>query len=180
MNIVLQLCSIEDKYIINNLYPLYLHDLSEIWQRTTNRHGVFEENDTCTLAEQNKIFDVWWEHPDVLFPYLIKVDQLPAGFVFVATPPYTPCPSYINYYLNEFFLLRHYRGKGIGQEAVRQLLTQMPGHWEVQTNSTARNARAISFWHKTLAACTEGQYTEEEGQRESGQMLVFRFVCCDK
>ncbi|MBD3922086.1 GNAT family N-acetyltransferase [Paenibacillus sp. PR3] len=176
MNVELQLCGIGDKFIINNIYPLYLYDLSEIWERDTNRYGVFEDDDTRTLAEQIQVFDVWWEHPGVLFPYLIKVDDLPAGLIFVATPPYTPCPSYIDYYLNEFFLMRKYRGKGIGEIAMRQLLDMMPGRWELQTNPTARNERAIKFYRKTLHACTNGEYTEELGRHpEQGEMLVFRF-----
>lgn len=175
MNIRLQLCSKENKYVVNNIYPLYLHDLSEVWLRETNKYGVFEENDTRTLMEQNKIFDIWWEHPNILFPYLVTVDGLPAGFVFVASPPYTPCPAYINYFVNEFFLLRYYRGKGIGEEVMKQLLKLMPGHWELHTNASERNMRAISFWRKTLNACTKGQFTEEEGVREEGKMLIFRF-----
>ncbi|WP_020618957.1 GNAT family N-acetyltransferase [Paenibacillus daejeonensis] len=176
MNVELQLCSSEDKFIINNIYPLYLHDLSEIWERQTNRYGVFEDNDTRTLTEQNRIFDIWWEHPGVLFPYLIKVNDLPAGLAFVATSPYIPCPPTIDYYLNEFFLLRWYRGKGVGEQVMRQLLEKMPGHWELQTNPTIRNERAQRFWRKTLEACTKGNYTEEMGNHPNeGEMITFRF-----
>ncbi|GAA4851900.1 GNAT family N-acetyltransferase [Paenibacillus vulneris] len=175
-NVVVQLCSADDKFIINNIYPLYLHDLSEVWEFKTNRFGVFEEDDTRTLDEQNRIFDIWWEHPGVLFPYIIKVDEIPAGLAFVATPPYTPCPSFINYFLNEFFLLRHYRGKGIGEQAMRQLIGLLPGHWELQTNPSERNVRAIQFWRKTLEACTNGEYSEEMGHHPKyGEKLVFRF-----
>lgn len=176
MKVEMHLCGVEGKFIINNIYPLYLYDLSEIWGHQTNRYGVFEEDDTQTLTEQNRFFDIWWEHPGVLFPYLIKVDDLPAGLAFVATPPYTPCPSYINYYLNEFFLLRQYRGKGVGEQAIRQLIDKMPGHWELQTNPTNRNGRAQKFWRKTLDACTNGSYNEELGHHpEQGEKLVFRF-----
>ncbi|URN95885.1 MAG: GNAT family N-acetyltransferase [Candidatus Pristimantibacillus lignocellulolyticus] len=176
MKVELQLCSIEEKFIINNIYPLYLHDLSEIWGHQINRYGIFEESDIRTLAEQNLVFNVWWEHPGVLFPYLIKVDDIPAGFAFVATPPYTPSPSYINYYLNEFFLLRTYRGKGVGEQAIRQLIDRMPGYWELQTNPTNRNKRAQNFWRKTLNICTNGEYTEQLGHYyEDGEKLVFRF-----
>ncbi|GBF72542.1 hypothetical protein PA598K_00798 [Paenibacillus sp. 598K] len=176
MKVELELCSREDKYKINNIYPLYLHDLSEIWSFKTNRYGIFEEDETRTLAEQNRVFDIWWEHPGVLFPYLIKVDDLPAGLAFVATAPYIPCPPEIDYYLNEFFLLRLYRGKGVGEQAVRQLLAQLSGRWELQTNPTARNERAQRFWRKTLEACTHGHYTEEMGHHPTyGEKISFRF-----
>ncbi|OZB96840.1 GNAT family N-acetyltransferase [Paenibacillus sp. XY044] len=178
MNVVVELCSKKHKFILNNIYPLYLHDLSEVWMHKSNRYGVFEEDDhTRTLTEQNRVFDIWWKHPGVLFPYMIKVDGIPAGLAFVATRPYIPCPPFIDYYLNEFFLLRYYRGRGIGEEAVRLLIEMMPGHWELQTNPTDRNERAIHFWRKTLRACIKGNYTEELGcHPEDGEKLIFRFI----
>lgn len=176
LNVTVRLCGVEEKFIINNIYPLYLHDLSEVWGHQINRYGVFENDDTRTLAEQNRIFDIWWEHPDVLFPFLITVDDIPAGLAFVATAPFITCPDYIDYYMNEFFLLRNYRGKGVGEEAVRQIINKMPGQWEVQTNPTERNERAKRFWRRTLNACTNGNYSEELGYHsEDGEKLVFRF-----
>ncbi|GFN32910.1 hypothetical protein PCURB6_31700 [Paenibacillus curdlanolyticus] len=155
-----------------------MHDLAEVWERKTNRYGVFEEDDTRTLAEQNRVFDIWWEKPGVLFPYLIRVDGLPAGLVFVATAPYLPCQDYTDYYLNEFFLMRQYRGQGVGEEAVRQVIGLLPpGQWEVHTNRTERNGRAIGFWRKTLANVTGGRYTEQIATRQTeDDMLVFRFI----
>ncbi|WP_430157929.1 GNAT family N-acetyltransferase [Paenibacillus algorifonticola] len=176
LKVTVRLCGVEEKFIINNIYPLYLHDLSEVWKHKINRYGVFENDDTRTLTEQNRVFDIWWEHPNVLFPYLITVDHLPAGLAFVATPPFTPCPPSIHYYMNEFFLLRNYRGKGIGEEAFRQIIKKMPGNWELQTNPTDRNERAKHFWRKTLNTCTNGNYSEELGHHpEDGDKLIFRF-----
>lgn len=145
LNVTVRLCSMEEKYIINNIYPLYLHDLSEVWERKTNRYGVFENDDTRTLIEQNRVFDIWWEHPNILFPYLITVDDIPAGLAFVATSPFIPCPHYIDYYMNEFFLLRNYRGKGVGEEAVRQIFERCQGNGncrQIQLNET--NMRNVS------------------------------------
>ncbi|MBM6382973.1 MAG: GNAT family N-acetyltransferase [Paenibacillus sp.] len=176
LNVTARLCGMEEKFIINNIYPLYLHDLSEVWERKTNRYGVFENDDTRTLIEQNRVFDIWWEHPNILFPYLITVDDIPAGLAFVATSPFIPCPHSIDYYMNEFFLLRNYRGRGVGEEAVRQIIGKMPGQWEVQTNPTERNERAKRFWRRTLNTCINGKYSEELGHHpDVGEMLVFRF-----
>ncbi|WP_139997426.1 GNAT family N-acetyltransferase [Paenibacillus paridis] len=147
-----------------------------VWEHKINRYGVFENDDTRTLVEQNRVFDIWWEHPNVLFPYLITVDDIPAGLAFVAIAPFTPCPHDINYFMNEFFLLRNYRGKGIGDEAVRQMIKKMRGKWEVQTNPTGRNERAQRFWRRTLNTCTNRKYSEELGHHPVvGEQLVFRF-----
>lgn len=176
MSINVELCSIENKFIINNIYPLYLHDLSEIWATKPNRFGVYEENDIKTLNEQIKVFDIWWEKPSILFPFLITVDELPAGLAFVATPPYTPCPDYIDYYLNEFFLMRPFRSKGVGEEAARQVFEHFRGNWEVQTGKMEQNKRAQMFWRKALNAYTNEEYSESHGDHPAAEdKLVFRF-----
>lgn len=162
------------KFIINNLYPLYLHDLSEIWGRLPNRYGVYEENETQTLSEQNKIFDIWWEKPGVLYPYLIKENDIPVGFAFVATSPHIP-PT-CEFYLYEFFILRPFRGKGIAEFAAKEVFKLHSGHWELQTNPTERNVRAQHFWRKTLKGYTEDSYREEMGKSfEHEEKIVFRF-----
>ncbi len=176
MDVNVQLSTVDDKYIINNIYPLYLHDLSEIWGNKPNRYGIYEDNDTMTLSEQHKVFDIWWEKPSVLFPFLITVDGLPAGLAFVATPPYIPCPPNINYYLNEFFLLRPFRGIGVGEEAARQVFEHFTGNWELQTGSMERNRKAQMFWRKILASYTDGKYSESHVEYEDRNMLVFRFA----
>lgn len=177
MNINLQLSTADNKFIINNIYPLYLHDLSEIWGNKPNRFGIYEDNDMRKLTEQNTVFDIWWEKPSILFPFLIMVDDVPAGLAFVATPPYIPCPPNINYYLNEFFLLRPFRGSGVGEEAARQVFNRFRGNWEVQTAKMERNMRAQMFWRKTLNAYTKGQYSEVSGEYPDAEdKIIFRFT----
>jgi len=90
MKVSISLTDQNTKFVINNLYPLYLHDLSEVWGWRPNLYGVFETDDTLTLQDQNKVFDIWWEKPSILIPYLVTVEDIPAGFALVATPPYTP------------------------------------------------------------------------------------------
>lgn len=164
----------ESTKFINNLYPLYLHDLSEIWGWKPNQYGVYEDDDTLTLSDQNKVFDIWWTKPSVLFPYLIRVDNIPAGFALVATPPYTPHGS--DYYMNEFFILRPYRGMGVAQAAAVQVFHNHRSSWELQTNPTEKNTRAQSFWRKTISKYTSGSYQEDFTETENnGYKLMFRF-----
>ncbi|WP_314589863.1 GNAT family N-acetyltransferase [Paenibacillus terrigena] len=174
MQISIRLTDSSTKFIINNLYPLYLHDLSEIWGWQPNQYGVFEDNDTLTLQEQNRIFDMWWEHPTVLFPYLITVDHIPAGFAMVSTPPYTPHGS--AFYMNEFFVMRSFRGQGIAESAAVQVFDRHLGQWELQTNPTESNKRAQSFWRRAIQQYTSSGFEEEQREtRDDGEKLVFRF-----
>ncbi|MCR8842058.1 GNAT family N-acetyltransferase [Paenibacillus sp. SC116] len=174
MTVTIELTDQTTKFIINNLYPLYLHDLSEIWGWKPNKYGVFEEDETLTLHDQNKVFDIWWSDPAVFFPYLIRVDDIPAGFALVATPPYTPAGC--EYYLNEFFILRSFRGNGVAEAAAVQVFNNHQGSWEVQTNPHEGNSRAQSFWRKTLQKYTGGSCVEETANTQNdGIKIIFKF-----
>lgn len=176
MKVSISLTDQSTKFIINNLYPLYLHDLSEIWGFKPNSYGVFEDNETMTLQEQNKVFDIWWEKKTVLYPYLIRVDDIPAGFALVATPPYTPHGN--DYYLNEFFILRSYRGTGAAEMAAHQVFDCHRGGWELQSNPDEQaNARAQAFWRRTLHKYTDGVFQENiEETHNDGRKLIFTFT----
>lgn len=174
INITVTLTDITTKFIVNNLYPLYLHDLSEIWGWTPNPYGVFEDDETLTLNDQNKVFDIWWEKPGVLYPYLIKENGTPAGFALVATPPHTP-PG-CDFYLNEFFVLRPFRGRGIAEIVAKEVFNRHIGNWELQTNPTESNKRAQHFWRKTLQGYTGGNLQEECSETTGdGLKMIYRF-----
>ena len=52
MKIEVKLADESSGYIIKNMYPLYLHDISGIDGTKPNKYGIFEEDDIKTLAEQ--------------------------------------------------------------------------------------------------------------------------------
>lgn len=174
MKVTVHLTDPGTRFIINNLYPLYLHDLSEIWGWSPNAYGLFEDNSILTLEEQNKVFDIWWSEPSILFPYLIKVNDIPAGFALVATPPYTPHGS--DFYMNEFFLLRSYRGKGVAEAAAIQVFKMHKGSWEVQTHPAEINLRAQMFWRKAITHYTNGFFQEAAAETgNDGHKMIFTF-----
>lgn len=158
-NITVELCDYSNKFIINNLYPLYLYDLAEIRDTYPNKYGVFEEDDTIeTLEEQIPIFDIWWNKKGILFPYLIKVDGLPAGFILVATPPYIVDDS--DFMISEMFIMRPFRSKGVGEYVVKTIFNKHSGTWMLFTTPTDSNFKTIKFWRKTLSKCINNQFTE--------------------
>ncbi len=73
MNIQVRLTSKEDPYIIKNLYPLFLYDLSEHYVTYPNIHGIYEPSDEFkTLADQYEVQKIWWEKPGCLYPFLFS------------------------------------------------------------------------------------------------------------
>jgi len=68
-NINIMLAEQGEAYIIKNMYPLYLHDLSGHYGLTPghipNVHGIFEDsNDYRTLSDQYDVQNIWWEKPN--------------------------------------------------------------------------------------------------------------------
>ncbi|MGF7050749.1 putative acetyltransferase [Paenibacillus sp. DS2015] len=174
MKIKLQLTSKNEAYIIKNLYPLYLYDLSEHYVRFPNIHGIYEDSDECrTLGDQYEVQNIWWEKPGCLYPYLILVDDKPAGFILIGTPPH--CAEGIDYFVNEFFLLRSFRGQGIAEQAAIKVFEQFQGRWELFTNPSERNVIGQKFWRKTVSNYNQEDYVELYGDTFDGYKLIFQF-----
>lgn len=58
----------------------------------------------------------------------------------------------------EFFVLRAWRGRGIGRRAVLALFDRFRGKWEI--SELPRNAPAIRFWRRVIGGYRDGRYTE--------------------
>lgn len=173
MNVKVVLANKENSIIIKNTYPLYLHDLSEIHGNLPNEYGIYEDEPIKTLMEQYEVQNKWFEEPDRLFPFIIMADNKPAGFMLVATHPYIP--KDVDYYVYEFFLLRPYRGKNIGETAAKQIFDKFEGKWELFTHPTENNKRAQSFWHKTVGNYTSGNYEVSVMEIFDENKMVFKF-----
>ncbi|ARV57776.1 hypothetical protein BZZ01_03240 [Nostocales cyanobacterium HT-58-2] len=136
--------TIEFKPVIKNLYPLYLHDLSEfVSDIDVSDLGLFN-------AEVSNLF---WQK-DALFPFLVKANGKLAGFTLIASPPYTSKET--DYMINEFFIIRKYRRKGIGRLAAFEVFNKFRGKWEV--SELPKNLPAQLFWHKVIGEYTSGRY----------------------
>ena len=164
----------ETAHVIRNLYPLYLHDLSEFGSDVPNQHGIYEPDPAVrTLAEQGDLAyqAMWWKNPGVLFPFLVLVGRTPIGFALVSSPPYAP--SGADFCVQEFFIARPYRGKGIAGKVAVDVFEKFKGRWEIAV--LPGNQRARSFWRRTTDRYTRGRANETIGPADSGAMPTFRF-----
>jgi predicted acetyltransferase len=173
MKIEIILADNTNGFIIKNIYPLYLHDLAGIHGTLPNEYGIFEEGPIRTLAEQYDVQQVWFDNPDLLYPYLIMVDNVPAGFCLIVRGKYAP--KEVDYFVYETFLLCPYRGKAISYQAVTEIFGKHHGKWMLYTHSTENNIRAKSFWHKTVGHYTGNNYKTEEQVFYGMPKLVFKF-----
>ncbi|MDQ0232608.1 GNAT family N-acetyltransferase [Metabacillus malikii] len=124
--------SIEDKHILKNLYPLYLHDLSQYTVEDIDNNGQYDID----------FLDDFWEK-EGLIPYLIKAEGSIVGFILVQTGAYAP-PTGEDFYVSEFFILRKYRRKGIGKKVIKEFFNLFSGTYLL--GQLPNNIPAIQFW----------------------------------
>jgi aminoglycoside 6'-N-acetyltransferase I len=159
----------EKAHILQNLYPCYLHDLSEFQDTLPNQHGLFESDEVVSYDKET-FLKIWWQHPDQLFPYIIKIDDRPAGFALIGTKPYS---GDSDYEIKEFFIVNPYRKKGFAEQAALKAFGLFNGKWKCAV--LPRNLPACSFWRRTISKITSSNYMESQEKTDDGEMVIFRF-----
>jgi predicted acetyltransferase len=131
--------------LLRQLYELYCHDFSPMTRAEIGADGYWTGED---------FLDPW---PDDVHIYLIRVDQHWAGFAWVALGGYVD-PQSANYLMDEFFVLRRYRRRGVGEFVAVRLFNRYSGTWEV--GEIPENVEAQHFWRAVIGRYTEGHYRE--------------------
>ena len=146
--------------LLRQLYELYCHDFSPMTKADLGIDGYWSDDD---------FLDPW---PDDLHIYLIRVDGHMAGFVWVAFGGYVD-PHSANFLMDEFFILRKYRRRGVGERAAVWLFNQYPGRWEV--GEIPENVEAQQFWRTIIGRYTDGNFQEVlvNNERWHGPVQVF-------
>lgn len=124
---------------IENVYPFYLHDLSEFQESIyhLNEDGIWRPD----------YLPVWFSAPGAR-PMVIRDGSQRIGFAFVGQAPFSYRSFDVDQRLSEFFILRPWRGRGLGRAAAIAVLRSLPGTWELFTLRSNRPAQA--FWEKVL------------------------------
>ncbi len=131
--------------LLRQLYELYCHDFSPMTRAEIGADGYWTGDD---------FLDPW---PDDLHIYLIRVDKYWAGFAWVAFGSYSDPPS-DGFLMDEFFVLRKHRLRGVGEQAAVWLFNQYSGRWEV--GEIPENVEAQHFWRTVIGRYTDGHYRE--------------------
>jgi predicted acetyltransferase len=141
----------EHRNVLRALFDLYAHDFSPMTGADVQADGRYTPNDFLTG---------WWDaHGEVFHPFLLKVDGQWAGFAWVEEGSYIePDNDDVNHWLmEEFFIVRKYRGKGVGEWFARALFERFPGTWEV--GEMHPNMDAQRFWRMVIGRYA-GEYDE--------------------
>jgi predicted acetyltransferase len=131
--------------LIEALAQFYIYDFSEMEPPESSN---FEFDNTGSLGKLPYIEDYWREAGR--HALLIRSAGRVVGFALINSHSHRGGSVERN--MGEFFVARKHRRRGVATEAVRQVLLQFPGRWEIAV--AERNMAAKAFWPKVIAAAS--------------------------
>jgi len=161
MNLKLKEVLETEKTILQNLYSLYLHDLSKF----TTLLDIGEQGN----FEYEEIDDFW--ELDGLTPYFILLDKDIIGFMLLLERPFLK--KDYDFGINDLFILNKYKGQGLGRKAIQELFKVKKGKYFVI--ELIENSPAVSFW-KNVYSDLNIQYTEKQDIVDDEQCLIQTFT----
>jgi predicted acetyltransferase len=161
MEITLVRATRKQRPVLERLLQLYQYDFSEIL-----------EHDAAADATYSFVSaDDYWDGKDH-HALLVEVDGKLAGFALVRRGSALTGDGDVMD-MDEFFVMRKYRRRGVGREVARRCFEMFPGRWEVA--EVAPNAVAQAFWRKVIGEYTGGSYEERliDDERWRGPVQTF-------
>ncbi|QSQ23135.1 GNAT family N-acetyltransferase [Pyxidicoccus parkwayensis] len=149
--------------LLRNLYPLYLHDLSEF--------GVEYRLDEQGLWQPD-FLPTWLSRSPEVHPLLLRDDGRTVGFAFVGEAPFPFMTAGRDFRMSEFFILRGERRRGLGRLAARAIFDRFRGLWEV--TQLPANRSAIAFWRNVISEYTRGAFEDTEVDGSPAQVFDSR------
>ena len=138
----LRLATEPDRPIVERLWLMFRHDLSEFSGQLPNPDGTFRsERVTAAFTDPGRA------------AYLLLNDGRPVGLALIrglTSPTRT---------LNSFFVVRGARRTGIGLRAAVGLVAQYPGPWQVAFQDA--NLTAVHFWRRVAREIAGTGWTEQ-------------------
>ena len=77
---------------------------------------------------------------------------------FVSVKELSGCET-ADFEIEEFFILRNYRKKGIGKNIATKMFADFKGKWQIRVLDN--NAPAMVFWQRVISEYTDDKYSKE-------------------
>ena len=146
---MLELATPVEAPVLERLWQLYLHDLSEFRDSHPNEDGLFKRDKLEPfLAEDSG-----------LAAYLFRRDGRPVGFALGSGLAGEP------HWIDHFFVVRSARTGGVGREVAAAAPRRHPGSWRIGFQN--ENPKAARFWRRLAAEL--GSDVREELQPVPGK-----------
>ena len=135
--------SAADRPMVERLWLMFRHDMSEFGGQLPNPDGTFRTERLVAAFEDRNWAGYVFTGPE----------SRPVGFAIVRG---LDGPVRV---LNSFFVVRPMRRTGIGLQAVSAIAAEHPGRWEVAFQDA--NAAAVRFWRRVATELAGRDWTEE-------------------
>ena len=162
LNIRVIPASLEQAPIVAQLYELYTYEMTDLADFDINDNGYFGYDE----------LPLYWKDSN-RHPYLVLVNKKLAGFVLIQNgSPIEIEPDIWD--VAEFFIMRKYRKKGVGQFVIQQIWRELKGQWQVRVWDN--NKTAYVFWETVIGNFTKKIIipTRRKYQGHDG-LLVYKF-----
>ncbi len=161
MNIDIVEATRKDQPVLERLFQLYQYDFSEIMGGDVEDDGFFR---------YISLGDVWEDERTHV--YITRVEGRVAGTAIVIERSHFTGDTDVAY-MDEFFVMRKYRRRGVGSEFAIRLFDTVPGRWEVA--EVAPNTDGTAFWRAVIGKYTEGKFEErlEDSDKWNGPVQTF-------
>jgi predicted acetyltransferase len=149
----------EAQPLLHRLMELCQHDYSELNGADVDEHGCFGY----------RYLERYWREPG-RYPFLVRVSGKSAGFVLVRELERNADGQPVHE-VAEFFILRKYRRRGIGQAVAQQVFARFPGVWQLRVE--ANNQPAQAFWQVVVGRCGHGDVRAWIEERSGDRVYQF-------
>ncbi|WP_419420734.1 GNAT family N-acetyltransferase [Legionella sp. D16C41] len=158
--IQLQPASIDDYPIIQNMTAYYAYDVSEYMQWPMEENGIYDIGQDY-LRYFNK---------ENTYPFLIRYDGKLAGFAIIDKEV---SDIKNDYNMAQFFIIRKFKGRGLGRQIAFHCFNQFQGRWEVFV--MPGNEGAYRFWRKIINEYANGCFQEISREVNQYPRNIFTF-----
>lgn len=150
-DLLVRTARLDERVPLGRMLELYQHDLSDLWDQDLDAQG-----------EYGYWLDDFWQRPGHV-PFVATVAGRYAGFALVDDRMIWPPDANANQaaptrWMTQFFVLRKYRRRGVGDALARQVFAALPGRWQV--GQMMGNLPAQAFWRRVIGEVTAGQFDE--------------------
>jgi predicted acetyltransferase len=144
----------ESDILLRNLFEHYCHDMSEWFDVDTLADGSYSYDTASVWASEHEV-------------YLATAGSSIAGFAVIGS-----AADWLGdigaWDVDEFFVLRKFRRRGVGKQMAALVWNGHPGEWLVRVLEA--NAPAVLFWRTAV-----GSYKEERRVIDGRSWIFFRF-----
>ncbi|HEY3594816.1 MAG TPA: GNAT family N-acetyltransferase [Polyangiaceae bacterium] len=136
-----------DAAVLANLFQYYAYDMTEIVDIAVDPDGRF------VVPSLDAYWSDSWRHP-----YIVRAAGNLAGFALLQKRSRITGDEN-TWDVAEFFVMRKYRRRGVGEAVAARLFDAFRGRWEVR--QMRANHAAIAFWRRVISTYTQGHFSEE-------------------